>query len=61
MRLLNPDSALAARGGTITMWLAILVLAGVLPLTWVGYRAANAWESNAAQLVGGASSRSRDR
>jgi signal transduction histidine kinase len=52
MRLLNPDSALAVRGGTITMWLAILVLAGVLPLTWVGYRAANAWESNAAQLVG---------
>jgi signal transduction histidine kinase len=52
MRLLNPDSALAARGGTITMWLAVLVLAGVLPLTWVGYRAANAWESNAAQLIG---------
>jgi signal transduction histidine kinase len=34
------------------MWLAILVLAGVLPLTWVGYRAAHAWESNAAQLMG---------
>jgi signal transduction histidine kinase len=51
MRLLNPDSALAARGGTITAWLAILVLAGVLPLTWVGYRAANAWQSNAAELI----------
>ena len=51
MRLLNPESALAARAGTITAWLAILVLAGVLPLTWVGYRAANAWQSNAAQLI----------
>jgi signal transduction histidine kinase len=48
---LTPDSALAARGGTITAWLAILVLAGVLALTWVGYRAANEWQSNAAQLI----------
>jgi signal transduction histidine kinase len=47
----TPDSALAARGGTITAWLAILVLAGVLALTWVGYRAANEWQSNAAQLI----------
>jgi signal transduction histidine kinase len=51
MRLLTPDSVLAARGGTITAWLAILVLAGVLPLTWLGYRAANAWQSNAAELI----------
>ena len=51
MRLLAPESALAARGGTITAWLAILVLAGVLLLTWVGYRAANAWQSSAAELV----------
>lgn len=51
MRLLNPQGTLAARGGTITVWLAILVLAGVLPLVWVGYRAANAWQSSAAQLL----------
>jgi signal transduction histidine kinase len=51
MRRLSPESALAARGGTITVWLAILVFAGVLLLTWVGYRAANAWQSNAAQLM----------
>jgi len=51
MRLLSPESALAARGGTIAAWLAILVLAGVLPLTWVGYRAANEWQSNVAQLI----------
>src|SRR5947209_1661036 len=50
MHLLIPESAIA-RGGTITAWLAILVLAGVLPLTWVGYRAANAWQSSAAQLI----------
>src|SRR5688572_22120073 len=50
MRLLTPESALA-RGGTITTWLAILVFAGVLPLAWVGYRAANAWQSNAAELI----------
>ena len=51
MRLLAPESALAARGGTLTAWLAILVLAGILLLTWVGYRAANAWQSSAAELV----------
>lgn len=51
MRLFTPETAIAARVGTITAWLAILVLAGVLLLTWVGYRAANAWQSNAAQLV----------
>jgi signal transduction histidine kinase len=50
MRFLSPESALA-RGGTITTWLAILVFAGVLPLAWVGYRAANAWQSNAAELI----------
>ena len=51
MRLLSPETALAARVGTIAAWLGILVLAGVLLLTWVGYRAANAWQSNAAQLI----------
>src|SRR5215212_7339477 len=51
MRLLNPQGTLAARSGTITQWLAILVLAGVLPLAWFGYRAANAWQSSAAQLL----------
>jgi signal transduction histidine kinase len=51
MRLLNPEGPLTARGGTITAWLAMLVLAGVLPLAWVGYRAANAWQSSAAQLL----------
>jgi signal transduction histidine kinase len=51
MRRLTPENALAARGGTITVWLAVLVFAGVLLLTWVGYRAANAWQSNADQLV----------
>jgi signal transduction histidine kinase len=48
---LTPESALAARGGTITAWLAVLVLAGVLALTWLGYRATNEWQSNAAQLI----------
>jgi signal transduction histidine kinase len=51
MRLLKPEGPLTARGGTITAWLAILVLAGVVPLAWVGYRAANAWQSSAAQLL----------
>src|SRR5438270_9028496 len=50
MHLLIPESAIA-RGGTLTACLAILVLAGVLPLTWVGYRAANEWQTNAAQLI----------
>jgi len=48
---LTPESALAARGGTITAWLATFVLAGVLALTWLGYRASNEWQSNAAQLI----------
>ena len=48
---LTPENPLAARGGTITAWLAILVLAGVVALTWFGYRAANEWQSNAAQLI----------
>jgi signal transduction histidine kinase len=51
MRVLTPESALAARAGTITAWLAILVFAGVLLLTWLGYRAANAWQANADQLI----------
>jgi signal transduction histidine kinase len=51
MRLLNPESPLTARSGAITASLAILVLAGVVPLAWVGYRAANAWQSSAAQLL----------
>jgi signal transduction histidine kinase len=33
------------------VWLAALVLAGVVALTWFGYRAANEWQSNAAQLI----------
>ena len=48
---LTPENPLAAWGGTITAWLAILVLAGVVALTWFGYRAANEWQSNAAQLI----------
>jgi signal transduction histidine kinase len=48
---LTPDNPLAARGGTITAWLAMLVLAAVLAMTWFGYRAANEWQSNAAQLI----------
>lgn len=48
---LTPESPLAARGGTITAWLAVLVLAGVVALAWFGYRAANEWQSNAAQLI----------
>ena len=48
---LTPENPLAARWGTITAWLAILVLAGVVALTWLGYRAASEWQSNAAQLI----------
>ena len=48
---LTPENPLAARGGTITAWLAMLVLAGVVALTWFGYRAANEWQSSAAQLI----------
>lgn len=48
---LTPENPLAAWGGTITAWLAVLVLAGVVALTWFGYRAANEWQSSAAQLV----------
>src|SRR2546429_2567240 len=48
---ITPENPLAARGGAITAWLAVLVLAGVIALTWFGYRAANEWQSNAAQLI----------
>jgi len=48
---ISPESPLAVKGGAITIWLAILVLAGVLALTWIGYRAANEWQSNAGQLI----------
>lgn len=48
---LRPEHPLAARGGTITAWLAMFVLAAVMALTWFGYRAANEWQSNAAQLT----------
>jgi hypothetical protein len=48
---LTPENPLAARGGTITAWLAVLVLAGVVALAWLGYRAASEWQSNAAQLI----------
>ena len=48
---LTPESPLAARGGTITAWLAVLVLAGVVALAWLGYRAADEWQSNAGQLI----------
>jgi signal transduction histidine kinase len=48
---LTPENPLAARGGTITAWLAVLVLAGVVALAWLGYRAANEWQSNAGQLI----------
>ena len=48
---LTPENPLAAWGGTITAWLAMLVLAGVVALTWFGYRAANEWQSSAAQLI----------
>jgi signal transduction histidine kinase len=47
---ITPDS-IAARGGALTAWLAVLVLAGVVALTWFGYRAANEWQSNAGQLT----------
>ncbi len=47
----SPESPLAVKGGAITVWLAILVLAGVVALTWIGYRAANEWQSNAGQLI----------
>jgi signal transduction histidine kinase len=48
---ITPENPLAARGGSITAWLAVLVLAGVVALTWFGCRAANEWQSNAAQLI----------
>src|SRR5437867_11341767 len=48
---LTRDSPLAARGGAITAWLALFVLASVVALTWLGYRATNEWQSNAAQLI----------
>jgi signal transduction histidine kinase len=47
---MTPDS-IAARGGALTAWLAVLVLAGVVALTWFGYRAANEWQSSAGQLT----------
>jgi signal transduction histidine kinase len=48
---ISPENPVAVRGGAVTVWLAALVLAGVVALTWFGYRAANQWESNAAQLI----------
>jgi signal transduction histidine kinase len=48
---IRPENPLAAKGGAITVWLAALVLAGVVALTWFGYRAASEWQSNAAQLL----------
>lgn len=48
---IRPESPVAARGGAITAWLAMLVLAGVVALTWFGYRAASEWQSKAAQLL----------
>ncbi len=48
---MTPEHPIVARGGSITAWLAVLVLAGVVALTWFGYRAANEWQSNAAQLI----------
>jgi hypothetical protein len=48
---ITPEHPLVARGGAITAWLATLVLAGVVALTWFGYRAASEWQSNAAQLI----------
>src|SRR5215218_307320 len=48
---MSSENPVAARAGAITLWLAVLVLAGVLALTWFGYRAANEWQSNASQLI----------
>ena len=48
---ITPESLIAARGGALTAWMAVLVLVGVMALTWFGYRAANEWQSNAAQLI----------
>lgn len=48
---IGPENPVAARGGAITAWLAALVLAAVVVLTGFGYRAANEWQSNAAQLI----------
>src|SRR5688500_547716 len=48
---MRPDNPLAAKGGTITVWLAALILAGVVARTWFGYRAASEWQSSAAQLL----------
>jgi signal transduction histidine kinase len=48
---IRPENPVAARGGAITAWLAALVLASVVALTWFGYRAANEWQSNAGQLI----------
>ena len=48
---MTPEHPIAARGGALTAWLAVLVLAGVVALTWFGYRAANEWQSNVAKLI----------
>ena len=48
---ITPEHPIAAWGGALTAWLAVLLLAGVVALTWFGYRAANEWQSNAAQLI----------
>jgi signal transduction histidine kinase len=48
---ITPENPIAVRGGAITAWLAVLVLAGVVALTWFGYRAANEWQSSVAKLI----------
>jgi signal transduction histidine kinase len=48
---MTPENPIAARGGAITAWLAVLVLAGVMALTWFGYRAADEWQSNLGKLI----------
>jgi signal transduction histidine kinase len=48
---IRPENPIATRGGAITAWLAVLVLAGVVALTWFGYRAANEWQANLGKLI----------
>ena len=48
---ITPENSIASWGGVLTAWLAALLLAGVVALAWFGYRAANEWQSNAAQLI----------
>jgi signal transduction histidine kinase len=48
---ITPENPIASWGGALTAWLAMLLLAGVVALAWFGYRAANEWQSSAAQLI----------